>query len=71
MSQLPEDGALFRPKGIYVCAIYETGAGRGNQSVVTGQSTNYVVSIEITAPSDLLQKYWSNKGIVALCQRIT
>lgn len=63
----PGEGTKILHKGIYVCAIFETSAGRGTLST-NGQSTNCVLYIELT--SDLSQKHWINQGIVALYQLV-
>ncbi len=53
------------PAGTYSCPVYKTSVRAGVLST-TGQSTNYVVCIDL--PTVKSSDYWTLKGTAILCQ---
>jgi len=54
-----------QPEGTYACPVYKTAVRAGVLST-TGQSTNFVVCIDL--PTKRTQDYWTLKGAAILCQ---
>ena len=53
------------PTETYACPTYKTSVRAGVLST-TGQSTNYIVCIDL--PTDKTADYWTLKGTAILCQ---
>lgn len=54
-------------KSVYRCPLYKTSVRYGTLSSL-GQSTNFVVAIELPVSKEHEDDYWVLQGVAALCQ---
>jgi len=52
---------------VYECPLYKTSVRKGELSSL-GQSTNFIVAIELPNKTDKTDEFWVLQGVAALCQ---